>query len=268
MKKIYLAILFFVIGATQNSFGQYVFNFGFGPGVSLNKLDPTQIDTFAVSWNDYYKVGLKQGYSLWNSTVTSPGFEITFDGYNPSRLSGHLFVSIGAYWGKQVNQSILWNNFRHELDLRYNDVPVFAGLGLQYKGFIFLDYLVGGNFRTISLTSTVTYPDGSRSMGYEMDILGYYESGSSKGHHGVGFSVKLWRLMFSARWTFPFKSKLLYETHLYDFDVNRYRSSEFPVDFRIWDPTFSNENNMVNTNPLHKSVLNLSVKFLLGKIKN
>jgi hypothetical protein len=274
MKKLYLALLFFFIAASHNLYAQYVFNFSFGPGVSFNRLDPTQLDTFSVSWNDYYKVGLKQGFSLWDKQYAAPGFEIAFDMYNPSRLSAHVSFSVGAYWTKHVNKSILWNNYVHELDFRYNDVPVFIGLGPQFKGLVFVDYLFGGNFREISMRSTVTYPDGSRSMGYEMDILGYYEAGSTKLHHGVGISARLWRFMISARWTFPiqWKNESGSETQLMDFDVNRWRQSEFPVDFRKFSDLSQglvyDEENMVDEVPLHKSVINVSVKFLIGKIKN
>ncbi len=269
MKKIYLAILFFLIAASNHSFAQYAINFSFGPGVSFSKMDPTQLDTFSASWNRYYKVNMKQDYAMWNSTTTTPGFEVAFDFYNPSKVSFHMLFSVGAYWGKQVNKSILWNNYVHELDLRFNDVPVMFGMGPQIKGFLFIDYLFGAQFRTTSLKSTVTYPDGSRSMCYEMDILGFYESTAPTFAHGVAVSVKIWRLMVSARWTFPIKTALNSETHLMDFDVNRYRQSEFPVNFE----TFSNntlvydEANMLNETPLHKSILNLSLKFVIGRIK-
>lgn len=269
MKKIYLAFLVFSLAATQGSYGQYTFNFSLGPGVSFNKMDPTQLDTFSASWNRYYKVNMKQDYAMWSSRTTAPGFDIAFDFYNPSKVSFHMLFSVGAYWGKQVNKSILWNNYVHELDLRFNDVPVFFGLGPQFKGFLFIDYLFGADFRSTSLRSTVTYPDGSRSMGYEMDILGYYESTAPTFAHGVAVSIKIWRLMLSARWTFPLKTALNSETHLMDFDVNRYRQSEFPVNFE----TFSSQNlvydeaNMLNETPLNKSTLNFSLKFVIGRIK-
>jgi hypothetical protein len=78
--------------------------------------------------------------------------------------------------------------------------------------------------------------------------------------------------MLSARFTFPFKDKVTSTFHLMDYDVNRYAQKQFPVDYRVFsDPSqllTTHEENQMKSDPFHKSVLNFTLKYVLGRTKS
>lgn len=254
-----------LLAFSQNS---KVVNFTFGPVLNINSINTSQLDTFAISWNDYYKVDMQKGYSNFSKSFISKGFEMGFESYGLANLSFHWKGSMGMNWGSQENTSLLWNNYEHSIKLKYSDVPIFGGAGIAVKGIFFLDASLGANFRNAVLLSTVKYPDGSRSMGYEMDILGYYESSIPKYFYGLDASLRLSRIMLTARASFPMKNKLVADNVMVDYDVNRYRQSEFPIDFRtfVYEVSAVNEANMLRATNLHSSIISLSAKILIGKI--
>lgn len=266
-KKISVLSIIFLL-ASQSIFSQAVVNYTFGPVLGLNSINTTQLDTFVNSWNTYYSFNMKKDYSTWKKTYLSKGFEGSIEYYKTSMFSLHMFGSMGMNWGKQVNESVLWNNFTHKLSIHYRDVPVLGGIGAKL-GPVFIDYSIGANFRNAALHSTVTYPDGSTSMGYEMDILGYYESSIPKYLHGVNLSLRILRLQLTARALFPLKNKMVADNLMVDYDVNRFRQSEFPVDFNIFvnEVMTVNEENMLKATNLHGSIIQFSAGIVLGKIK-
>lgn len=269
MRKILLTISAAAIALLSFGQSEKVVNMTIAPVFNINKINTVQLDTFAISWNDYYKVDMKKDYKNFSKSFISKGFEMGIESYSLSNLSFHWWASMGMNWGNQENSSTLWNNYEHHIKLKYKDVPVFGGAGIAVKGLFFLDASLGANFRNAVILSTVTYPDGSESMSYEMDILGYYESSIPKYFYGFDASLRLSRLMLTARASFPTKNTLVADNVMVDYDVNRYRQTEFPVNFITFANEVSavNEANMLKATNLHGSIISFSAKVLIGKIK-
>ena len=63
MRKILLTISAAVLSLCAVAQSEKVVNMTIAPVFNINRINTVQLDSFAISWNDYYKVDMKKDYS-------------------------------------------------------------------------------------------------------------------------------------------------------------------------------------------------------------
>jgi len=269
MRKIF--ILCFVscsswIGAhAQFSHGPFV-----GAGYAFNGFHTDNLNNFVRTFNDYYSVGMQQAFTEYDLS-TMNGFYVSM-GWRLMKRHRSGFSGAVAYnygYNSNTKRSVIWTGSGYDLNLEfYNHDFLFEG-GYQVKGLFFIHALLGFSFRHTDMEVWSVYPDGSRSMGYEYDINGFYQTEAINIELGGSLGFRCWHFFFPIRISYglPF----LPVGELIDFDANRWRSEYFPSDYNAWvnDPAGGNEQDYrVPDADFSGLRIQFGVEFMLPLFKN
>lgn len=263
--RLHSLLLLFLLGIVPLS-AQITLGFGY----ELDGFDAeTGINNYVRTYNSYMESVLDQplhemGRYSMGGLFGSLGYRMT----NPGFTLGGL-VTYGN--SRHTNTSQLTIGLGQEHILRFNDVNFLFSGGPVLGKFLFLEGVIQIGLRNSTMEVATLYPDGSRSLSYEYDINGIYSTFTPCYEVGGSAGIRLGRMLISARIT---RALAIFEgdpeltgTSLIDFDVNRFRSDEFPRDFGKWvnDTLNYDENNAVFSRELRGTRIALSLEFFFGK---
>jgi hypothetical protein len=242
-----------------------------GAGYSLNTFQTENMNKLVNSFNDYYQVGLKKpfaGYDLGSMQ----GFNINI-GYRYMKRETSGFSAYGGYmfgYSHNFNSVKIWNNTGYDMEMAFKCHDFLFEGGYQIKGKVFMHGFVGIGIRDIQVQMWKVYQDGSRSMGYEYDINGWYKTNSFSAQFGASLGFRVWHFFFPLRVGYEvpfFKDNTL---QLTDFDVNRFRSHNLPNDYSLWlvSNISNDDNNRIPENDFMGLRIHFGVEFMIPLFKN
>lgn len=231
MKRALLSSLAFLIilpGFSQFSHGPIL-----GIGYGFNGFTPDSLNLFVQSYNTYYEVGMKDPLPEYNFS-NMHGINVSV-GYRymkrkKSSFSGLILYQYG--YSSNTKRSKIWSNLGNELNLAFNTHEILLEGGYQIKGFFYMHALFGGIIRDVGIKSYTVYPDGSRSIGKEYDINGYYSGTSTTIQVGGSLGFRVWHFFFPIRVHYGFP--LTDGVPLVDYNADRFRQHEFPKDYVVF----------------------------------
>ncbi|MBN8589190.1 MAG: hypothetical protein J0L94_12820 [Rhodothermia bacterium] len=233
MRSTFLLLLFLLFPASllaQSSLGGLTVGAVYG----ADRMDNANLNTFVSSFNAYYSTYIKAKYEDFPAVLSGPMYRV---GYRGSGLVGSkIAVALHYQSGKHhvPRTALLGSGLKNEmnLDVVNRDVLVELGVGGK-RGFI--NALMQGQFRNSTITYYTVYQDGSRSIGYEFDINGYYEVSTPEIMAGVSAGLRLGkRVIIPIQVVFPVWLPGGDTINMTDYDTSRYRSNDFPREFDFW----------------------------------
>jgi hypothetical protein len=236
MKKLIWSFSLAALGGALSVVGQSPYALGpvLGFGYGFNGFNTEGLNTFVRTHNNYLPSAVKQpfndyGFSSMRGFYGAAGMRFM------RRDKGGGVWGVFYQWGsaRHRNSSHFTNGRGRELDLRFSTHDVMVEGGFQIKGIAFLEALVGMMIRKVGLYSHILYADGSRSLGTEYDLNGYYHVTEAAPYVGGAIGFRIWHFFFPLRIMYSF-SVFGHEASLTDFDVMRFRQTEFPRDVGVF----------------------------------
>lgn len=167
------------------------------------------------------------------------------------------------------NHSTLAQKSGYELNYKAKNHDFIFEMGYNIGGLVVINGIFGMGIRTNSIDMWKVYANGDKSFGYENDITGHYKAPSFTTDLGGSIGLKLWKFYIPLRVTYGTALFSSSESVLTDFDTNRYRSSEFPNDFKQWinSNTTYDENNKIGQKEFVGMKISVGLEFMipLGK---
>lgn len=210
-------------------------NFTVGFGYSYNGFNPQNMNKFFNSFNQYYTVGMKKPFdTLSSSSFQGYQFNIGWRYFDREKSSFSSYIGYAFGYSTNANSVKIHNNTGYDLESAFSCHDFMFEGGYQIQSRVFIHGLLGIGIRDIQAKMWKVYQDGSRSMGYEYDINGWYQTNSFSIQLGGSLGVRIWHFFipFKIWYEVPFFSDNALS--LTDFDVNRYRDNQLPNDYTQW----------------------------------
>ncbi|MBL7979805.1 MAG: hypothetical protein JNN12_15825 [Bacteroidetes Order II. Incertae sedis bacterium] len=253
----------FALLHAQSAFG----GLAVGAAYGIDRIDSASLNSFVESFNTYYAANIKAKYASFPEALPGPVIRV---GYRGSGLAGSKLAMAFQYQtGKHhiPRSATLGTGLKNELDLDVvnRDVLIEVGVGGK-RGF--LNALMQGQFRNSTITYYTVYQDGSRSIGYEFDINGYYEVSTPEIMAGVSAGLQLGkRVIIPIQVAFPVWLPGGDFINMTDYDTSRYRSNDFPREFDFWvkDRLGVDEGNAITEGNFRGMRISIGVEILLTR---
>ncbi|MEO0899771.1 MAG: hypothetical protein AAFY71_25390 [Bacteroidota bacterium] len=203
-------------------------------------IDASEINSFYNSFNSYFENSLAVPYeTLTGNEFAHPNFGIGIrfmSGMDkPLGFTSNFILSRGQK--HHVNTATWVDDLQHEVDLRIRDWTFGISVGAQLKSILSAELHVTGYIRSMLLTYSTIYQDGSRSITPEYKLNGLYWSSNVELHYGPQVSLRLGGVALTARYSLPINSFL--ESSKYDIgflqtETNHFPPTDFPRDMQMW----------------------------------
>lgn len=227
--------LFLILGLFPlMSFAQSKGGLTVGVVYGLDRYKAEDLNTFVETFNQYYATYIKSKYEAFPDALSMPLVRL---GYRGTGVAGtKLALGFQYQFGHTnvIRTATLGSNVKNEMDLRMlnRDVVLEMGFGGK-RGFV--NAVMQGQFRKTTMTYHTIYQDGSRSIGYEYDINGYYEVETPEIMAGLSTGLRLGkRMTIPIQVVFPVWLPGGDFVNMTDYDTSRYRSNDFPREFDFW----------------------------------
>ena len=243
MKPFYLG-LSLLIGTCASLKAQMRLDFSIGPSASLNVFQRGRLNDFVNSYNAYYQA---------NNNFTQPFKPISSSQLGWGWHSSLKFVSdnlgVGGYFHQDVFQQkreSYLGQWGRALELEFRDWSAGVSFGRVWDR-ASLDLILGAGIRRSNVRSLQIYPDGSRSIGEEFFLNGYYRMQRASLNIGLAYEYefKPWLgLKLRAEYFSPgFMSGRADQLALYALSDN-YKdpvsAAYLPHDFGLWVDNVNN----------------------------
>lgn len=247
--------------------------FSLGYGGSMDKANFEPFNSFFTSFNTAAGANLKSPFALIPaSSIVTHGVRggLFLD---DSKFHTRFFLQTRS--NKSLTRGMTFaSGLKNECIIEYKNNDFVFDVGYAGKNILLTGTMVG-QFRVLNVEYATIYQDGSRSLSYEYDLNGYYNLNASNILLGGTVAFRFGRVLIPVQILFPTQIVPdLSEVTLLDYDVSRWRSSDFPKDYAAWSankiPTteaerLAKEANSINeTDMLGMRVL-VGVEVLLGK---
>ncbi|MEO1807791.1 MAG: hypothetical protein AAFU33_23450 [Bacteroidota bacterium] len=204
----------------------------------ITQADPSQINSFYTSFNDYWGNKLSVPYDTFGTTdFRHPNFGAGFRFFTGKKVgfSFNFFISGGR--GRYIQTATWVNNLQNETAIRFRDTNFGTALGINFRKKVFLDLHLTGYVRTIDLTHTTIYQDGSRSITSEYKLNGVYTGVETLMQWGPMVTINLGGANIFARWSIG--TNLLFQDSagllaLLEEDSHFFPPTDLPQDYRLW----------------------------------
>ena len=241
-------------------------------GFQLESFNTTGVNTFFDTWNEHYKLGMKQPFeSVGSFSNRGIDYGINVVAYGDLKKTT-FYASLGVFYNQSAvkRSSTMWNNYSNEFNLHFRDVEVPIMIGAAIKGKFTLALNADFLFRQAMLDFTTVYPDGSKSYGNDFDINGVYKVSVPDMYLGPALIIRLGRVQFPISVTFPLGMFKNNDLPLTDYDANRWRSTNFPERFDDWltDVSGMDQENALYMNQMKGMKIMVGLEFLIGKMKD
>ncbi len=154
--------------------------------------------------------------------------------------------------------------------VKFSDIKVPFDFGYTYNGIITFFAASDFTFRDVQLAYWQYYPDGSKSLGNEFDINGVYTTNIPILFLGGGFALRFKNFLIPIRFTTGFELANIERIPITDYDANRFRISDFPRDFAVYqnDPTGANTENVIYKDELRGTSISFGIRYLISTYKH
>lgn len=263
-KYFYTTLLLVVVSALYTRGQNHRLTAGFG--YSLHGYHAMNMNKFVNSFNTYYQVGMKKPFDNYQDyQFQGVQFNIGYRYLQFNKTSFSYYMGYSFSHSEQGNSVKIHNNTGYDLETAFSCHDFSLEAGVQIKSRFYMHGLVGLGIRDIQAKMWKVYQDGSRSMGYEYDINGWYQTNSFSWQFGGTLGFRIWHFMIPIKvwYEVPFTADNMLS--LTDFDVNRYRNSELPNDYNQWlnSNVVKDENNRIPENDFMGLRIQAGIEFMI-----
>lgn len=264
MKKIYYTFLLQL--CCIGTYAQH--HLVLGLSGTQHQIKTGELNNFVSTFNDYYQANGFKPLSDFKANMQGIGFSAGYRLTAPNSFSLAMLYMFSK--NAQDNHTTLALKSGYELNYRAKNHDFIFELGYNIGGLVILNGVFGIGMRSNTMQVWKVYANGDKSLGYENDINGHYQTPSFTMDYGGSIGLKLWRFYIPVRVTY---GSTMFgknsESILTDFDTNRYRSNEFPKDYKLWlsSNTSYDETNSIGQNEFVGMKISVGVEFMipLGK---
>lgn len=263
MKKLYFLFILYLLGFC--SFAQH--HLIVGVNGTQHDIKTAKLNNFVSTFNSYYQANGFVPLTDFSSKMRGLGFST---GY---RLMGKEGFNLGMIYmfskNGQDNSTTLATKSGYDFNYRAKNHDFIFELGYNIGGLFTINGVFGMGIRGNAMEVWKVYANGDRSFGYENDITGHYKTNSFTMDYGGSVGLKLWKFYVPIRVTYGSALFNKGESVLMDYSTNRYRSNEFPHDFKQWinSNTTYDETNSIGQNEFVGMKISVGLEFMipLGK---
>ena len=163
-------------------------------GYSVDRFDPDGINLFHTTFNDFWGNQLSSGWEqVKGNELSHPFFALGFKGVGEKEVG--LSWGIGFQYGSgSFRNSTTWTSgVVQQYHFRARHFMWTAEIGMAIKQRFLLDFYISGTGKTLALTYTTVYADGSESIGTEYKLNGFYSGLTSALEFGPQVSYRHWK---------------------------------------------------------------------------
>lgn len=260
MKKIYLILLLlqFTVGS---AYSQH--HFILGVGKSRNNIKTDELNSFANTFNDYHKGNGFIPLNNFKPTMEPLNFS---GGYRYMKNNGFSLGFIYMYSkDKQDNSTTLISKTGYDFNYSAKNHDFIFEMGYNIGGLITINALGSLDMRFNNMQIWKVYANGDRSMGYENDLPGHYQTLTTHLDVGGSIGLKLWKFYIPLRVTYGMPLFSDGSSGFIDYDTKRFRNNEIPKDYRPWaeKPMEYDSENIISQNQFVGIRVHLGIEFMI-----